>query len=173
MRKIDDIKVGVIANGSLASPRLTLYSQPAMSEENILALLLTGKTIETLSQKEGSALANAAISFGVEGANKLAQKIGAALGIKSLAISSKVAVDSTRVDIGAQINSQLSVGYGAIIDSKNEMSSGWIIEYQLSKSVSIEATSGEAMSASISYKKQIAGEQAATKQKDDKKPSDE
>lgn len=155
VRKIDEIKVGVLANGSLANPRLTLYSQPAMSEENILALLLTGKTIESLSHSEGSALANAAISLGIEGANKIAKKIGSALGINELAISSKTAVEGTRVDVGAKINPNLSVGYGAIIDSNNELSSGWIIEYQLSKSISIEANSGEEITASLSFKKEM------------------
>jgi autotransporter translocation and assembly factor TamB len=155
VRKIDDIKVGVIANGSLASPRLTLYSEPPMAEEKILAFLLTGRSIESLTQTEGNALANAAISLGVEGANIIVQKLGAALGIRNLGISTQTSANSTRVDIGAQINQKLSVGYGATIDSKNEMNSGWIMEYQLSKNISFEAISGAEMTASISFNKQI------------------
>lgn len=154
-RTIDEIKVGIIADGSLANPRLTLYSTPAMAEENILALLLTGRSIESLSQSEGNALANAAIGIGVEGANIIAQKIGAALGIKNLSVSSKTSADSTRIDIGAQISDRLNVSYGTTINSQKEMQAGWVIEYILSPSISFEAVSGEDISASINYKKQL------------------
>lgn len=154
-RQIDDIKVGVVANGTLIDPRLTLYSEPALPEENIVALLLTGRSIESLSQSEGNALANAAISLGVEGANKVAQKIGDALGIKNVQITSKSKADSSRVDIATQINDRLSVGYGTTIDSSNEMQAGWIIEYRLTPNLSFEAISGQEMSASISFKKQF------------------
>lgn len=162
-RTIDDMSVGVVADGTLLNPRLTLYSNPAMAEENILALLLTGRSLESLNQNEGNALANAALSLGVEGANQIAQKIGDVLGIKSLKVSSKTSADKSRVDIGAQVNERLSVGYGTSIDSDNEMQAGWIIEYRLSESLFFEATSGEEVSASISYKKKFKGGEDAKK----------
>jgi autotransporter translocation and assembly factor TamB len=156
-RTIDDIAVGVVADGTLLNPRLTLYSNPVMEEENILALLLTGRSLDSLNQSEGNALANAALSLGVEGANKIAGKIGDALGIKSLKVSSKASAGKSRVDIGAQVNDRLSVGYGTTIDSENELQAGWIIEYRLSDNLYFEATSGEEVSASISYKKKFKG----------------
>jgi len=155
VRMIEDVKVGIIADGSIASPRLTLFSKPPMAEENILSLLLTGRSIESLSQKEGNLLANTAIGLGVDGANKIAQKIGAALGIKNILISSKTKADSTRVDIGAQVSERLNVGYGTTINAKNEMKAGWIVEYQLTPRIFFGATSGDEVSAHISYKKQI------------------
>ncbi|WP_144391576.1 translocation/assembly module TamB domain-containing protein [Pleionea sediminis] len=154
-RTVDDLKVGVIADGSLANPKLTLYSEPPMAEENILALLVTGRSIESLSESEGNALANAAISLGVEGANRVAQKVGDALGIKNIQISSKMEADSSRIDIATQVNDKLSVGYGTTIDSTNEFQAGWIIEYKLTPNLSFEAISGQEMSASLSYKKQF------------------
>ncbi len=165
-RTIDDMSVGVVADGTLLNPRLTLYSNPAMAEENILALLLTGRSLESLNQNEGNALANAALSLGVEGANQIAQKIGDVLGIKSLKVSSKTSADKSRVDIGAQVNERLSVGYGTSIDSDNEMQAGWIIEYRLSENLSFEATSGEEVSASISYKKKFKGNDGESKKDD-------
>ncbi|MGX5172638.1 translocation/assembly module TamB domain-containing protein [Aliikangiella sp. IMCC44653] len=152
-RNIDNIKVGIIADGSVNNPRLTLFSQPAMSNEQILSLLITGRSIESLNESEGNALANAAINLGIEGANKVAQKIGEALGLNSLSLTSKTKADSTRVELGAKINDQLNLSYGTSISSSNEFQAGWIIQYQLTPSISFEAISGEEMSANLIYKK--------------------
>tara|TARA_R110000737_G_scaffold109203_3_gene142135 strand:- start:9781 stop:13485 length:3705 start_codon:yes stop_codon:yes gene_type:complete len=168
VRIVDDIKVGIIADGTIQKPRLTLFSAPAMADENILALLITGRNIESLSKQEGNALTSAAISLGVESANKLVQKIGEKLGLKDIAFTSKDGSNgsSTRVDIAAKINDRLNVGYGTNIDSDNSIQAGFIIEYKLSPSISFEATSGEEISANINYKKQY------SPIKDKKKPKD-
>lgn len=154
-RKIEESVVGVIASGSLAKPNLRLYSEPAMADEEILALLLTRRSLDSLTQQEGNALANAAISLGVSEANRLAAKIADTLGIKNINITTKTKADSTRVDIGTQVNDRLSVGFGTNIDSTNQLNSGWIIEYRLSPNISFEAISGEEVSANITYKKQF------------------
>ncbi|WDE09687.1 translocation/assembly module TamB domain-containing protein [Thalassomonas haliotis] len=163
-RNIDDLTVGVIVDGTANKPRLRLFSSPAMAQENVLSLLITGRAIGSLSQNEGSALANAAIGLGIEGANKLVQKIGDQLGIDSLWLSSKHVGNGTRVDIGAKINSRLNVRYGTGIDADNDIEAGWIIEYRLSPGISLEAISGDEISTSINYKKQFGG----TKDKQEK-----
>ncbi len=170
VRIVDDIKVGIIADGTIHQPRLTLFSEPAMADENVLALLITGRNLASLSQQEGNALTSAAISLGVESANKLVQKIGDQLGLKDVAFTSKSAHNgnSTRVDIAAKINDRLHVGYGTSIDSDNSVQAGWNIEYKLSPSISFEATSGEEISANINYKKQF----SSTKDKDKDKDKD-
>lgn len=171
-RKIEEIKVGVIADGSLANPSLRLFSEPTMPDEEVVALLLTGRSLKSLSQQEGNALANAAISLGVSEANRLAGKIADALGIKNINITTKTKADSTRVDIGTQINDRLSVGFGTNIDSSNQLNSGWIIEYRLSPSISFEAISGEEVSANITYKKQFEDKGQNTEKDKDKDKKD-
>ncbi len=170
-RKVEDITVGVIADGSLANPSLRLFSQPAMPDEEVVALLLTGRSLQSLSQQEGNALANAAISLGVSEANRLAAKIADTLGIENINITTKTQADSTRVDIGTQINDRLSVGFGTSIDSANQLNSGWIIEYRLSPNISFEAISGEEVSANITYKKQFE-DKDKKEDKPVKKPND-
>ena len=155
VRTIDEVKVGIIADGTVNAPRLMLYSEPTMADENILSLLITGRNINSLSKNEGSALSSAAIGLGVEGANKLAQKIGATLGINNLEVTSKSINDGTRIDLAAKVNDRLNVGYGTIIDSENQVQAGWIIEYKLSPNISFEAISGDEISANINYKKQF------------------
>lgn len=170
VRQVDDIKVGIIADGTIHAPRLTLFSEPAMADENVLSLLITGRSLASLSQQEGNALTSAAISLGVESANKLVQKIGDQLGLKDVAFTSKSGTNgnSTRVDIAAKINDRLNVGYGTNIDSDNSIQAGWIIEYKLSPSISFEATSGEEISANINYKKQFSSTKDKDKDKDKK-----
>ncbi len=157
VRIVDDIKVGIIADGTIHNPRLTLFSEPTLADENILALLITGRNLDSLTKQEGNALTSAAISLGVESANKVVQKIGEQLGLKDIAFTSKDGTNgnSTRVDLAAKINDRLNVGYGTSIDSDNSIQAGWIIEYKLSPHISFEATSGEEISANINYKKQF------------------
>ena len=157
IRMVDDIKVGIIADGTIQKPRLTLFSEPTMAEENVLSLLITGRNLDSLSQQEGNALTSAAISLGVDSANKLVQKIGDQLGLKDVAFTSKSGTNGngTRVDIAAKINDRLNVGYGTSIDSESGVQAGWSIEYKLSSSISFEAISGEEISANINYKKQF------------------
>lgn len=164
VRILDDIKVGIIADGTIHNPRLTLFSEPVMADENILSLLITGQKLDSLSQQEGNALTSAAISLGVESANKLVQKIGEQLGLKDVAFTSKSGGkdNSTRVDIAAKINDRLNVGYGTSIDSDSSVQAGWNIEYKLSPNISFEAISGDEISANINYKKQF----SSTKDKD-------
>jgi len=166
VRKIDDVTVGIIADGSLVDPRLTLFSNPVFSEENILALLLTGRSIESLSQHEANGLVNAAIDLGISQANRIVGKISDAFGLKDIQISSKTRADSTQLSIGTKVNDKLSLGYGTTIDSNNELNTGWVIEYHLTPTISIEAMSGEEVSTSISYKKQFNPEASSTANKE-------
>jgi len=156
VRVVDEIKVGIIADGTIHKPRLTLFSEPTLADENVLSLLITGRNLDSLSTQEGNALTSAAISLGVESANKVVQKIGDQLGLKDVAFTSKNGTNggSTRVDLAAKINDRLNVGYGTSIDSDNSIQAGWNIEYKLSDNISFEATSGEEISANINYKKQ-------------------
>jgi|TARA_B110000211_G_scaffold57092_1_gene63720 translocation and assembly module TamB len=169
VRVVDDIKVGIIADGTIQYPRLTLFSEPAMADENVLSLLITGRNLDSLTKQEGNALTSAAISLGVDSANKLVQKIGEQLGLKDVAFTSKNGTNgnSTRVDIAAKINERLNVGYGTSIDSDNSIQAGWVIEYKLSPNISFEATSGEEISANINYKKQYSPSKSKNKDSDD------
>ncbi|MBA6391328.1 translocation/assembly module TamB domain-containing protein [Colwellia sp. BRX10-3] len=175
VRIVDDIKVGIIADGTIHNPRLTLFSEPAMADENILSLLITGRNLDSLSQQEGNALTTAAISLGVESANKLVQKIGDQLGLKDVAFTSKSGNNgnSTRVDIAAKINDRLNVGYGTSIDSDSSVQAGWNIEYKLSPSISFEAISGDEISANINYKKQFSTTKDKDKDKDNNNKKDQ
>ena len=175
IRMVDDIKVGIIADGTIQKPRLTLFSEPTMAEENVLSLLITGRNLDSLSQQEGNALTSAAISLGVDSANKLVQKIGDKLGLKDIAFTSKSGTNGngTRVDIAAKINDRLNVGYGTNIDADNGVQAGWSIEYKLSPNISFEAISGEEISANINYKKQFSSTKDKSTQKDNKDPKEQ
>ena len=175
IRMVDDIKVGIIADGTIQKPRLTLFSEPTMAEENVLSLLITGRNLDSLSQQEGNALTSAAISLGVDSANKLVQKIGDKLGLKDIAFTSKSGTNGngTRVDIAAKINDRLNVGYGTNIDADNGVQAGWSIEYKLSPNISFEAISGEEISANINYKKQFSSTKDKSAQKDNSDPKEQ
>ncbi len=155
IREIDGVTVGVRADGTVNQPKLTLFSEPYMAQDEILAMLVLGRKIEDLSQSEGSALSQVALTLGLDEANKLARSIGQKLGLKDVTISSKAVENGTRLDIAAKLNDRLHVGYGTTLDADNNVQTGWIIEYKFSPNISFEAISGEEFSATLNYKKQF------------------
>lgn len=87
-RPAEDVLVGVEVEGSLTEPRLTLFSDPQMSQTEQLSYLVLGRPLEGGPASESSALARAALALGIQGGNVLTQKFGDELGLDQIGIES-------------------------------------------------------------------------------------
>lgn len=56
--RIGDTVARLVANGTIQNPRVTLTSEPLLSDDEIMALILFGKSVETMSPWQAIALAN-------------------------------------------------------------------------------------------------------------------
>ncbi|MFT5083625.1 MAG: translocation and assembly module TamB [Lentisphaeria bacterium] len=152
VRDLDTVVVGVRIDGTVLRPRTSFFSQPTMEDSDILAYLITGKPVSRLSKSEGSAVANAAISLGTAGANRVAQQLAGIFGLKNIEIKSRTTAERTRLDISSQISDDVSVGYGTNLDNNADAQASWLLEYKISQKIYLEVNSGKTQSADITYR---------------------
>ena len=79
-----DITVGVSVRGTLDKPLLTLQSEPSMSREQQLSWLVLGRSLDTASTSDASALSQAALSLGL--GNDYTQSFAKRLGLDQIGI---------------------------------------------------------------------------------------
>ncbi len=95
-RQLDEVIVGINAIGSINKPRITTFSTPAMSENDVISYLLIGKPAQDIGQG-----------------------------------------GDTKLAVGRQVNSRLSVSVGTNLDTgEAEFST----RYRLSRKIHVEGT---------------------------------
>ncbi len=152
-----NVRVGFNVRGTLQSPKLLVYSDPAMPEADALAYLLFGRPINQTTAAEGSQLTAAATSLGSAGGEFLIKKIGNTLGIEDVRIESSTVASTTSkpsttqqatVVLGKYLSPKLYITYGVgTIDRINTLR----LRYQLSRHWTVEAESGLFQGTDILY----------------------
>jgi len=93
-RKVGDVLAGVQITGTANAPRTTLFSEPVMSDVEVLSLLATGRPLASLGQgSAGDAMLLASLLFSNEGegegvVSKLQQQFTQGLGLDVLDVES-------------------------------------------------------------------------------------
>lgn len=135
-----DIEVGVRARGTLASPRLSLTSDPNMSESDRLSYLVLGRPLEGSTPAEGSYLNKAALALGIKGGNYLTERYGEKLGVDEIGIETAPGEDAEQAAlvVGKYLSPRLYVSYGlGLLDSISTLR----LEYTLTRDWSIKTES--------------------------------
>jgi len=106
-----DTRVGVVVTGSVANPRVRLYSEPDLGELDTLTWLLLGRAPEGLGRDDTALLQRAALALlaGERGGSGLIERLG--LDELSLRRGDSGGVDQTIVSLGKQISQRLYIGY--------------------------------------------------------------
>ena len=66
----NEITVGVKISGTIENPKFSLFSNPAMSEENILSYMVLGVPANSLQGEDKNTLSNAALLFALNGGDQ-------------------------------------------------------------------------------------------------------
>lgn len=142
-----DITVGVNVRGSLSQPRMSVFSEPEMSETEALSYLLFGRSLNEASSAQEREVNNAAIALGL-GGQKLLGRVGEKLGVEELRIEKASEKDAASLVLGKYLSPDLYVSYGiGLYDAVNTFR----IRYRLSSKWTLEATSGLKNSADFVY----------------------
>lgn len=106
-----DTRVGVVVTGSVANPRVRLYSEPDLGELDTLTWLLLGRAPEGLGRDDTALLQRAALALlaGERGGSGLIQRLG--LDELSLRRGASGGASDTIVTLGKQISKRLFIGY--------------------------------------------------------------
>jgi translocation and assembly module TamB len=143
-----DVVVGVNVRGTLDQPFITLTSTPAMTDNETLSYLLTGRSIDTLQSGEAANVNQAAENLAVSGGGLLLGGLGTKLGLDEVSVE-RNGDDDTSVVLGKALSPKLFVSYGiSIAEAINTIK----LRYTLNKRWSIKAESGLEQSADVEYK---------------------
>ena len=144
VREVDDVTAGLRVTGTLKNPKLTLFSEPAMSESHVLSYILTGRAPGE-SSGEGAGLMAA---LQAAGAGDLASEIGRQFGLEELRVETGSTLDEASVVAGTYLSPRLYVQY------VNELATGETklrLRYDLTKKLQLQTESGTSQGADLFY----------------------
>jgi len=112
IRRIKEVVAGIRVSGTLQSPKMEVFSVPAMDQSDALSYLLFGRPMNSISGSEGQKLHSTATSAYLSGGGFLAKKIGAAFGLEEVEIEQGDTVHSSTLVLGKYLSPRLYVSYG-------------------------------------------------------------
>ncbi|MDO6526552.1 translocation/assembly module TamB domain-containing protein [Motilimonas sp. 1_MG-2023] len=134
----DNVTAGIKLEGPVSAPEITIYSTPAMDQQNALSYLLRGKGIDSRAGDD-SMMTSMLINLGVGQSADTVSQIGEALGVKDLALDSSGSGDNSQLNITGYILPGVQIRYGiGLFSSMTEIA----LRYEVMPRLYLEAVSG-------------------------------
>lgn len=149
VRHVGDVTAGVNVAGYMTDPIVTLFSTPAMSEDEALSYVVFGRPLSDLSTGEGTDLIGAATSLGLQNSGFITKSLGTKLGIDTLKVETNGSAKDASLVIGKYLTPRLYLSYG--IGLFQSLSTAKL-RYDLSRHWELEAEHGTEMGADVLYK---------------------
>jgi translocation and assembly module TamB len=147
LRTVGDVSAGVLVAGTPAAPLINLYSQPPMTDGDILSYIVLGRASGTAGKNDTALLARAASGLLTGGKSSSIQK---QLGLDVLDVESADGdVSKSIVKVGKYLSPKLFISYGRSIYTGENI---FGIRYSLTKRVDVESTMGNQSGAAIYYR---------------------
>ena len=136
----DDVIAGLRIEGSASEPKVSVFSDPSMSQSEALSYLLRGTAIDSVDETSNdAALASLLIGFGLGKSENTVTNVGRKLGVEDLAVNTSGAGDDTKLSVSGYIAPGVQLRYGVgVFDSVSEVA----LRYQLMPKLYLEAVSG-------------------------------
>lgn len=141
--------VGVNLRGTLRRPELSVFSNPAMSESEIMSYLAFGRPLSTGSSGEQSALAGAASLLAMQRGTEIAGGLGKRFALDEAYLETGSKAKETAFVAGKYLSPKLYVSYAA---GMFENTNTFRVRYSLSNSWTLQAESGNDSSTDILYR---------------------
>jgi translocation and assembly module TamB len=144
-------KVGLRARGTLEAPEFSLYSEPAMSQEEQLSWLVLGRSLDkSLAANQSGELNSAAASLGLTGGDLLAQRLAPRLGFDEVSVGAKPGetAELARLTIGKYLSPRLFLSYGVGLFQPGHF---WRLQYDLSRRFKLVGESGLQQGGDVLY----------------------
>jgi translocation and assembly module TamB len=138
-----DVTAGINVRGSLQQPRISYFSDPSLTQSQILSLLLAGGSLESVQNRQNGA----ASQLIAQGGAILAQQLGSKVGIQDVGLESDL-TNETSLVLGRYLSPRLYVSYGvSLTQSLNTVK----LRYSLSDRWTIKTEAGQARGADLVY----------------------
>jgi translocation and assembly module TamB len=138
-----DVTAGINVRGSLQQPRISYFSDPSLTQSQILSLLLAGGSLQSVQNRQNGAAAQAI----AQGGAILAQQLGSKVGIQDVGLESDLTNDTSLV-LGRYLSPRLYVSYGV---SLTQQLNTVKLRYTLSDRWTIKTEAGQARGADLVY----------------------
>lgn len=148
VREVENQTVGVLMNGTLKSMRSQLFSTPALADNDIIAVIATGRPFSQVGAQDSDAMLGAIARLGLERGQGITNQVRDKLGLDALAIENTGNINNSVLTIGKYLTPEIFVRYGiGLFDSRPKVA----IDYTLSERIKLKAESGEYQSVDITY----------------------
>ncbi|WAC44174.1 translocation/assembly module TamB [Pseudomonas sp. SL4(2022)] len=151
VRQVDDVTAGLRLSGNAAQPTSTVFSEPAMSQEQALSYLIMGRPLGQ-GGGDNTMLAQAALALGMAGSASLVNNVAQGLGIRDFQLDTQGSGVTTSVVASGNLSERLSLRYGVgVFEPANTIA----LRYELSRKLYLEAASGLASSLDLFYRREF------------------
>ncbi|HSV69129.1 MAG TPA: translocation/assembly module TamB domain-containing protein, partial [Methylibium sp.] len=142
VRPNTDVRVGVRVGGSAQAPRVRLFSEPDLPATEKLALLVTGRSYDSLGGADTLLLQRAAFALlAGDGSGAADFNVARALQLDELSVrQSDGVVRDTVVTLGKQISDRVFLGYERGMDAA---AGNWQLIYRIAQRFTLRAQSGD------------------------------
>jgi translocation and assembly module TamB len=141
------VVVGVIVSGTVNNPATRLFSEPSMSDGDIVSYLVVGRPLSDSSRENSEALQAAAVSMGLTQALPQIQHFGEAIGLDELGVRASNA-NTGELMAGKQISPRMYMRYTYGLINRV---GGLLLRFQLSDHLSLETRTGEYKAMDLLY----------------------
>jgi len=149
VRRIDEtITVGLRITGYATNPLLTLFSTPALGDDEILAYIVFGRPLASLTSGEGTDLIGAATTMGLQNSGFLTRSLSSTFGLDSLQFTSDASGEHASVVIGKYLTPKLYLSYMMGVFERIATAR---IRYDLNKNWSVEVKSSTDVGVDLYY----------------------
>lgn len=149
VRKVGDVTAGVAITGRLTNPRISLFSSPSMSQEQILAYVVLGRPLSQVGAGEGDTLVDAASTMGLQNSGFLTSSLASTFGLDTVSVETSGTAETASLVIGKYLSPRLYLSYG--IGMFEAMSTARL-RYDLTDSWALQAESSDEMGVDLFYK---------------------
>jgi len=151
----DGVVAGLRVEGVAQNPKISVFSEPTMEQQQALSYMLTGRGMgESSGDSQNTMLTNALLSLGLGKSENLVSKVGNKLGFEDVNLDTSGQGDETQLSLSGNIAPGVQLRYGVgVFDSISEVA----IRYELFPKLYIEAVSGVSNAIDIYYQFSIEG----------------
>ncbi|WP_299073200.1 translocation/assembly module TamB domain-containing protein [uncultured Paraglaciecola sp.] len=153
----DGVIAGLKVEGEVQSPNVSVFSEPVMEQQQVLAYMLTGRGLgESSGDSQDTVLTNALLSLGLGKSENLISKVGNKIGFDDVTIETSGQGDATQLSLSGTLAPGVQLRYGVgVFDSISEVA----VRYQLIPKLYLEAVSGVSNAIDIYYQFSVEGSQ--------------
>jgi translocation and assembly module TamB len=150
LRTVDEVKAGVLIGGNLKRPAIRLYSEPAMSDGDVMGYIVLGHPLSDDKAQIGDVVQAAGLLLSAGQSAILQDQIGRRFGLDTIGVETdKTDASRSIITVGKYLTPKLFISYGRSLFSPTTYLRA---RYNFSKHWELETWTGSESGADLYYK---------------------